>query len=75
LPFGFSKILKTALEPRSYVKFRIQNSEFQNPFSRSDVFPIFQNSKLKSPNIKVVPNFLEHALEKFELKPNSFGTV
>jgi hypothetical protein len=22
-----------------------------------------------------VPNFLEHALEKFELKPNSFGTV
>jgi hypothetical protein len=39
------------------------------------VFPVFQNSKLKSPNIKVVPNFLEHALEKFELKPNSFGTV
>jgi hypothetical protein len=22
-----------------------------------------------------VPNLLEHALEKFELKPNSFGTV
>jgi hypothetical protein len=22
-----------------------------------------------------VPNFLEHALEKFELKPNSFGMV
>jgi hypothetical protein len=22
-----------------------------------------------------VPNFLEHALEKFELKPNSFDTV
>jgi hypothetical protein len=75
LPFGFSKILKTALEPRSYGKFKIQNSEFQNPFSRSDVFHVFQNSKLKSPNIKVVPNFLEHALEKFELKPNSFGTV
>jgi hypothetical protein len=75
LPFGFSKILKTALEPRSYVKFRILNSEFQNPFSRSDVFPIFQNLKLKSPNIKVVPNFFKHALEKFELKPNSFGTV
>jgi hypothetical protein len=53
----------------------MRNSEFQNPFSRSDVFPVFQNSKLKSPNIKVVPNFLEHALEKFELKPNSFGTV
>jgi hypothetical protein len=39
------------------------------------VFPVFQNSKLKSPNIKVVPNFLEHALEEFELKPNSCGTV
>jgi hypothetical protein len=39
------------------------------------VFPVFQNSKLKSPNIKEVSNFLEHALEKIELKPNSFGTV
>jgi hypothetical protein len=39
------------------------------------VFPVFHNSKLKSPNIKVVPNFLEHVLEKFELKPNSFGMV
>jgi hypothetical protein len=54
-------------------KFRILNSEFQNPFSRSNVFPVFQNSKPKSPNIKVVPNFLEHALEKFELKQKSFG--
>jgi hypothetical protein len=56
-------------------KFRIQNSEFQNPFSRSNAFPVFQTSKPKSPNIKVVPNFLEHALEKFELKPKSFGMV
>jgi hypothetical protein len=56
-------------------KFRIQNSEFQNPFSRPNAFSIFQNSKPRSPNIKVVPNFLEHALEKFELKPNSFGTA
>jgi hypothetical protein len=56
-------------------KFRILNSEFQNPFQRSIVFSVFQNSKPGSPNIKVVPNFLEHALEKFELKPNSFGTV
>ena len=56
-------------------KFRILNSEFQNPFSRSNVFPIFQNSKPKIPNIKVVPNFLEHALEKFELKQKSFGTI
>jgi hypothetical protein len=56
-------------------KFRIQNSEFQNPFSRSNAFSVFQNSKPRSPNIKVVPNFLEHALEKFELKPNSFGMV
>jgi hypothetical protein len=56
-------------------KFRILNSEFQNPFSRSNVFPIFQYSKLKSPNIKVLPNFLEHALEKFELKQNPFGTI
>jgi hypothetical protein len=55
-------------------RFRIQNSEFQNPFSRSNVFPIFQNSKLKSPNIKVVPNFLEHALVKFELKQKPFDT-
>jgi hypothetical protein len=55
-------------------KFRILNSEFQNPLSRSNAFPVFQNSKPKSPNIKVVPNFLEHALEKFELKQKSFGT-
>jgi hypothetical protein len=73
LPFGFSKIPKSALEPRSYGE--IQNSEFQNPFSRSNVFPVFQTSKPKSPNIKVVPNFLEHALEKFELKPKQFGTI
>jgi hypothetical protein len=73
LPFGFSKNPKSALEPRSHGE--IQNSEFQNPFSRSNVFPVFQNSKPKSPNIKVVPNFLEHALEKFELKKKSFGTV
>ena len=59
--------------PMRNSEFRI--SEFQNPFSRSDVFPVFQNSKLKSPNIKEVSNFLEHALEKIELKPNSFGTV
>jgi hypothetical protein len=72
LPFGFSKIPKSALEPRSHGE--IQNSEFQNPFSRSNVFPIFQNPKPKSPNIKVVPNFLEHALEKFELK-KSFGMI
>jgi hypothetical protein len=56
-------------------KFIILNSEFQNPFSRSNVFPVFQNSKPKSPNIKMVSNFLEHALEKYELKPKSFGTV
>jgi hypothetical protein len=68
LPFGFSKNPKSALEPRSHGE--IQNSEFQNPFSRSNAFPVFQNSKPKSPNIKVVPNFLEHALEKFELKKN-----
>jgi hypothetical protein len=56
-------------------KLKIQNSEFQNPFSRSNAFPVFQNSKPKSPNIKVVPNFLEHALDKFELKQKSFGTT
>jgi hypothetical protein len=56
-------------------KFRILNSEFQNPFQRSTTFSIFQNSKPGSPNIKVVPNFLEHALENFELKPNSFDIV
>jgi hypothetical protein len=39
------------------------------------VFPVFQNSKPKSPYIKVVPNFLEHALEKFELKQKPFGTI
>jgi hypothetical protein len=55
--------------------FRIQNSEFQTPFQRSIALSVFQNSKPRSPNIKVVPNSLEHALEKFELKPNSFGTV
>ena len=56
-------------------KFRILNSEFQNPFQRSFAFSVFQNSKPGDPNIKVVPNSLEHALEKFELKPNSFDTV
>jgi hypothetical protein len=54
-------------------KFRILN--FRTLFQRSIAFSIFQNSKPRSPNIKVVPNFLEHALEKFELKPNSFGMV
>jgi hypothetical protein len=56
-------------------KFRILNSEFQNPLTRSNVFPVFQNSKPKSPNIKVAPSFLEHALEKFELKQKLFGTI
>jgi hypothetical protein len=56
-------------------KFRIQNSEFQNPFSSSNVFPVFQNSKPKSPNIKVAPNFLEHALVKFELKQKPFDMI
>jgi hypothetical protein len=51
-------------------KFRILNSEFQKPFQRSIAFSIFQNSKQGSPNIKVVQNSLEHALENFELKPN-----
>jgi hypothetical protein len=72
-PFGFSKIPKSALEPRSYGE--IQNSEFQNPLSRSNAFPVFQNSKPKSPNIKMVPNFLEHALENFELKQKLFGMI
>jgi hypothetical protein len=54
-------------------KFRILN--FRTLFQRSIAFSVFQNSKPRSPNIKVVPNFLEHALEKFELKPNSFGMV
>jgi hypothetical protein len=56
-------------------KFRILNSEFQNPFQRSLAFSVFRNSKPGSPNIKVVPNSLEHTLENFELKPNSFDTV
>jgi hypothetical protein len=73
LPFGFSRIPKSALEPRSYGE--ILNSEFQNPFSRSNAFLVFQNSKPKSPNIKVVPNFLEHALDKYELKQKSFGMI
>jgi hypothetical protein len=56
-------------------KFRNQNSKFQNPFPSSNVFPVFQNSKPKSPNIKVAPNFLEHALVKFELKQKPFDTI
>jgi hypothetical protein len=39
------------------------------------VFSVFQNSKPGDQKIKVVPNSLEHVLEKFELKPNSFDTV
>jgi hypothetical protein len=54
-------------------EFRIQN--FRTLFQRSNVFSEFQNSKPRSRNIKVVPNSLEQTLEKFELKPNSFGTV
>jgi hypothetical protein len=53
--------------------FRI--SEFQTSFQRSNAFSVFRNSKPGDPNSKVVPNSLEHALEKFELKPNSFDTV
>jgi hypothetical protein len=56
-------------------KFRIQNSKFQNPCSSSNVFPVFQSSKPKSPNIKVTPNFLEHALVKFELKQKPFDMI
>jgi hypothetical protein len=56
-------------------KFRILNFEIQNLFQRSIAFYVFQNSKPGSPNTKVVPNFLEHALENFELKPNSFDMV
>jgi hypothetical protein len=58
-----------------YGKFKILNSEFQNPLTRSNVFPVFQNSKPKTPNIKVAPNFLEHALEKSELKQKPFSTI
>jgi len=39
------------------------------------VFSVFQNSKPEDPNIKVVPNYLEHILGKFELKPNLFDIV
>jgi hypothetical protein len=56
-------------------KFRVLNSKFQTPFQGSTAFSIFRNSKPGNPNTKVVPNSLEHALEKFELKPNSFDTV
>jgi hypothetical protein len=56
-------------------KFRNQKSKFQNPFPSSDVFPVFQDSNPKSPNIKVAPNFFEHALVKFELKQKPFDTI
>jgi hypothetical protein len=72
-PFEFSKIPKSALEPRPYGE--IENSEFQDPFSSSAVFSIFQNSNLQNPNIKVAPNFLEHALAKFELKQKPFDMI
>ena len=39
------------------------------------MFSAFPNSKPEDPNIKVVPNYLEHILGKFELKPNPFDTV
>jgi hypothetical protein len=71
----FPKSSKQPLNQGPMGKFRILNSEFQNPFSRSNVFPVFQNSKPKSPNIKVVPNLLEHALVKFELKQKPFDTI
>jgi hypothetical protein len=76
--FGHLVFPKSANQPLNQGpmgKFWILNSEFQNPFLRSNAFSVFHNPKLRSPNIKVVPNFLEHALEKFELKPNSFDTV
>jgi hypothetical protein len=71
----FPKSPNRPFEPMPYGEFRILNSEFQNPLARSNVFPVFQNSKPKSPNIKVVSNFFEHALEKFELKQKPFGTI
>jgi hypothetical protein len=50
-------------------------SEIQTSFQRSNAFSVFRNSKPGDPNIKVVPNSLEHALEKFELRPNPFDMV
>jgi hypothetical protein len=38
------------------------------------MFSIFQNSNLQNPNMKVVPNYLEHTLEKFEIKQKLFDT-
>jgi hypothetical protein len=54
-------------------KFRILNFRTLLQDQMSSLFSKTRNQK--SQNIKVVPNFLEHALEKFELKPKSFGTV
>ena len=71
----FSKSPNQPLNQGPMGKCRILNSGFQNPLSRSNAFSVFQNSKPRSPNIKVVPNFLEHALEKFELKQKPFGTI
>jgi hypothetical protein len=56
-------------------KFRYSEIWISAPSQRSVLFSLFQNSNQTSPNIKVVPNSLEHALEKFELKPISFDTV
>jgi hypothetical protein len=71
----FSKFPNQPLNHDPLQNFRFLNSEFQTSFQGSTAFSVFRNSKPRDPNIKVVPNFLEHALEKFELKPNSFDTV
>jgi hypothetical protein len=66
--FCHLNFLKSPKQPLNYCtwrKFRNSESEFQPPFQGSITFSVFQNSNQTSPNIKVAPNSLEHAVAKF----------
>jgi hypothetical protein len=53
---------------------KFRNLNF-SPLPKDQSCSLFFITQIKQKNIKVVPNSLEHALEKFELKPISFDTV
>jgi hypothetical protein len=56
-------------------KFRNSEIWISAPFQRSTVFSVFQNMNQISPNTKMVPNYLEHALAKFEKVSQTFDMI
>jgi hypothetical protein len=56
-------------------KFRNSEIWISALFQRSIAFSVFQNPNQKSPNIKVAPNSLEHAVAKFGNLSPPFDTL